>query len=208
MNDKYTLRDFLVYFSTGIYLLLTVLYEFKLTFLKFFSISQIDILENKTITIFLLIPTLYLIGQIIHGIDLVFFKIGRFIWDLKVYWDKRNFWFASILITLLNFIFNGHRISGNLNRLYVPTKDFWIMASNLQLKDIYSKVEYWNIMNDLFKGLTLISIFWIMYYSIHYSFNNRLFYIVISLIFWYRARHMAVNFISSTRNIYTLENNQ
>jgi len=207
MNDKYTLRDFLVYFSTGIYLLLTVLYEFKLSFLSYFSISQSDILEHKTLTIFLLIPTLYLVGQIVHGIDLILFKLGRFIWDIKIYWDKRNFWFAIGLINLLNFVFNGHRISGNLNRLGILTKDFWSMASKLQLKGIYSKVEYWNLMNDLFKGLTLISVFWIGFYSVNFSYNNRLFFIVISIIFWYRARYMAVNFISSTRNIYNHDNN-
>ena len=185
---------------------MTVLYEFKLSFLTYFSISQSDILEHKTLTIFLLIPVLYLIGQLVHGIDLVFFKLGRLIWYLKNYWDSRNFWFALGLINLSNFILNGHRISGNLNRLSILPKDFWKMASELQLKGIYSKVEYWHLMNDLFKGITLISVFWIGYYSVYYSFNKRLFFIVISIICWYRARHMAINFISSTRNIYNLDN--
>lgn len=206
MNDKYTLRDFLVYFTTGIYLLMTVLYEFQLSFLNYFSISQKELLENITITIFLLIPILYLIGQIIHGIDLLFFKFGRYIWDLKCFFDKKNYWFGIGLINALNFLFNGYRVSGNLNQRKIPTKDFWKMASKLQLNNSFSKVEYWNLMNDLFKGLTLISVFWITYYSINYSPNNRLFYIVTFIIFWYRARHMATNFISSTKNIFNTSN--
>ncbi len=51
MSEKYTFRDFMVYFLSGLYLLLTLLYEFDISLLKYFKIEKEDITQNPSLTI-------------------------------------------------------------------------------------------------------------------------------------------------------------
>lgn len=102
-------------FLSGLYLLLTLLCDFNISLLKYFKIEKKDITRNPSLTIFLLIPGLYLLSQVVLGIDLLFFKIGRRIEDYAL---KNNYW----LIDKFNCFFNGNRIVGIIAKNSNPLK--------------------------------------------------------------------------------------
>lgn len=203
MADKYTIRDFLVYFLTGLFLLVTLMYKFDGSLLDYFRITQADIKENSALTIFLLVPGLYILGHIIFGIDLLTFKSGRYVCDFKEKY-KVNLKKFKILwfFKTLNFIINGNRVTGILIGRPQNTHDFWLKASELQYLGKFDKSEYWILMNDLFKGLTLISLGWTIFYCIDHDKFNTIVSSTLSLLFWYRARHMATNFVSTVNNTW------
>lgn len=189
MSEKYTFRDFMVYFLSGLYLLLTLLYEFDISLLKYFKIEKEDIMRNPSLTIFLLVPGLYLLGQVVHGIDLLIFKIGRRIEDYAL---KNNYW----LIDKFNCFFNGNRIAGIIAKNSNPPKEqFWELATRYNSP----KSEYWLVINDLLKGLYIISMFWLFYNLLKCNFGISLIYLFLTFIFWYRGRHTATNYVSSVR---------
>lgn len=203
MTDKYTIRDFLVYFLTGLYLLVTFFYKFDNSMLDYFRITKADIKDNSALTIFLLLPGLYILGHIVHGIDLFIFKIGRFIWDIK---NKQATKLKKFMVlwffNTLNFVINGNRVTGILNRRPQNTHDFWQKANELQYLSKFDKSEYWNLMNDLFKGLTLVSLGWAIFYYNQHDKLNTIISSTLTVIFWYRARHMATNFVSTVNNTW------
>lgn len=187
MSEKYTFRDFMVYFLSGLYLLLTLLYEFDISLLKYFKIEKEDIMRNPSLTIFLLIPGLYLLGQVVHGIDLLVFKIGRYIEDYSI--RNNNWW-----LDRLNCFFNGNRITGIITKKVDPSnEEFWKLA----IKYNSSKSEYWLVINDLLKGLYIISMFWLFYNLLTCNFGISLIFFFLTFIFWYRGRHTATNYVSS-----------
>jgi len=197
MSEKYTFRDFMVYFLSGLYLLLTLLYEFDISLLKYFKIEKEDITQNPPLTIFLLVPGLYLLGQVVHGIDLLIFKIGRHIEDYAL---KKNYW----LIDKLNCIFNGNRIAGIIAKNSRPSKEqFWKLATKYNSP----KYEYWLVINDLLKGVYIISMFWLFYYLVTCNFGLSLIFLILTFIFWYRGRHTATNYVSSVSYLASQELN-
>lgn len=203
MADKYTIRDFLVYFLTGLFLLVTLMYKFDSSLTDYFRISQTNIKDNSALTIFLLVPGLYILGHIVHGLDLVSFKIGRCLWDFKEKYKVnlkkfKIFW----LFNVANFIINGNRVTGILNSIPQDTHKFWKQASELQFQGKFDRAEYWNLMNDLFKGLSLISIGWTVFYYTHNDKLNAVASVILAILFWYRARHMATNFVSIVNNTW------
>src|SRR6266496_106300 len=79
MNEKYTIRDFLVYLTTGSFVLLTLLYHFKNSLFRFFQIDIHSIEKTTTLYVLLLIPGLYLVGHIVQGVDyILLFKVGNY----------------------------------------------------------------------------------------------------------------------------------
>jgi len=187
MSEKYTFRDFMVYFLSGLYILLTLLYEFDISLLKYFKIEKEDITQNPSLTIFLLVPGLYLLGQVVHGIDLLIFKIGR---HIEGYALKNNYW----LIDKLNCFFNGNRIAGIIAKNRNPRNEkFWKLATKYNSP----KSEYWLVINDLLKGLYIISMFWLFYNLLTCNFGISLIFLFLTFIFWYRGRHTATNYVSS-----------
>lgn len=56
------------------------------------------------------------------------------------------------------------------------------------------KAEYWEMMNVLFEGITLVSFIECLYYFFIFS---ELFFIFLTLIFWFRAKQMANNYVSN-----------
>lgn len=203
MADKYTIRDFLVYFLTGLFLLVTLMYKFDRSLPDYFRITQTDIKDNSALTIFLLVPGLYILGHIVHGFDLLTFKIGRYIWDFKEKHKVNLKKFKMLcLFNAANFIINGNRVTGILNAIPQDTHKFWQRASELQYQGKFDKSEYWNLMNDLFKGLTLISLGWTIFYYSDHDKLNAVVSLALAILFWYRARHMATNFVSTVNNTW------
>ncbi len=208
MQDKYTIRDFLVYFITGLYLLLTTLYCYKGALLNFLSISPSNVKDYSAIIIFFMLPGLYILGHAVHGVDLIIFKIGNFLLDFK----KKHVQTLSkyCLLKIIHFlcvVVTGNRIAGILNSKNITSHIFWKMLSRLQYEGKSEKAEYWVLMADLFKGLTQISFWWSIYY-LKSSKAEFTISIVLTVLFWFRGRHMATNFVSTVNNTYEVRNEQ
>lgn len=204
MTDKFTLRDFLVFFLNGVFMLITLLYEFNYGLLDFFKIDPNEIEKNSTVTVFLLVPGLYILGQFIHGLDLFFFKLGRicndFMNDHKILLEKCK---LKILFKFFNYVINGNRVTGILDEKDQNIQEFWRIVSKLQCDDKFNKSEYWYLTKDMFSGFSSILFFW----SIYYCFVENDFLLVVisftlALTCWYRARYMAANFITTVMNTY------
>ena len=227
MSDKYTIRDFLVYFITGLFLLVTLLYRFGTSLLGFFGITITDIKDNYALTIFLLVPGLYILGHLVHAIDLLFLKSGKCLWKLKVKYSLKPKKFIMFwILNFFNFVFNGNRVTGILNAKPISTsgkaaingnsvtdvlkakkkirEQFWKRVHELRYKG-KDNLEYWYLMSDLFKGLTLICIAWTISYSYELDIVNIIMYATFAILFWYRARYMAKTFVSTINNTRELQ---
>lgn len=198
MTDKYTIRDFLVYFITGLFLLVTLLYRFGISLLDFFRITTTDIKDNSALTIFLLIPGLYILGHFVHAIDLLLFKIGLILWDFK---EKHSLCLKKCKIfwvfNFFSLVISGYRVSGILNAKKRDICKFWKEAHKSLGEGKSGNSEYWHLMNDLFKGLTLICISWTIFYFYESCVIHSFISGILVFLFWYRARHMAKNFVST-----------
>jgi hypothetical protein len=205
MQDKYTIRDFLVYFLTGLFLLLTLLNKFNHSLLDYFTITKTDIKDNSAVTIFLLIPGLYILGHTVHGLDLATFKFGRLLWDFKVKHESKLKKFKVLwLFNRVNILVNGNKVTGILNSKNIKSKIFWKKATRIQYEGKFDKLEYWLLMNDLFKGLSLISLGWTLFYSFKFSTIEFFFYCSLTVLFWYRARHFATNFVTTVNHTFDI----
>ena len=204
MNDKFTFRDFLAYFLTGMALVIGLLivnyeiiykvldpdsqeYEAQKNLLSFIK-------ANNTFLALFCIPLIYFMGQIVHSIDTIFYFLGRLLWRASDKFDNNGTArsLGKNVLSILISIINGYRITGTLNRMKIDVETFWQKSANLQVSNQYASSEYWYVMNDLFKGLTLISFCLLIFYSAWWKLL-----LVLTFLFALRARYFAENFIRS-----------
>ncbi|MFN0200940.1 MAG: hypothetical protein ACKVTZ_05440 [Bacteroidia bacterium] len=204
MNDKFTFRDFLVYFLTGIALIIGLLivnyeiiyrtlnpdsqeFEAQKNLLSFFK-------DNNTFLAIASIPLIYFIGQIIHSVDTIVYFFGRLLWRASGKFDNHGIAgaFGKNVLSVLIALINGYRITGTLNRMKIDVETFWRKTAKLQIANQYASSEYWYVMNDLFKGLTLISFCLFLFYSAWWKLL-----LILTFLFALRARYFAENFIRS-----------
>lgn len=204
MNDKFTFRDFLVYFLTGMALIIGLLivnyeiiyrilnpdsqeYEAQKNLLSFIK-------DNNTFLALVSIPVIYFIGQIVHSIDTIFYFFGRLLWRASGKFDNPGVagTFGKKVLSILIALINGYRITGTLNRMKIDVETFWQKSAKLQVANQYASSEYWYVMNDLFKGLTLISFCLLIIYSAWWKLL-----LILTFLFALRARYFAENFIRS-----------
>ena len=190
MNDKFTIRDFFAYFFCGcaFYIALFIV-EFN-RIINLIIANKDYLKDNSTVIVFLSLPIIYFTGQIVQSIDTPFYIIGSRLW--KIYKKHPNWFWKGLYLLVCS-----HRVSGKLNLRNIDTKTFWDKCNELTLVSKYGHGEYWYIMNDLFKGVTLIS-----FSSSCYSFLNckiLLGFILLfsTFIFWVRARYFATIFIDT-----------
>jgi hypothetical protein len=176
MTDKFTLRDIVVYTLLGI----VVLY-----FFDFYFSSENNLIlkrfnyESNKIFI-LLFPISYLIGHILMGIDDLIFNgiLLRFFPKEKPL--KNKFWQAY------NFLFFGYRNIGIRHNLQIDNNSYFKTCDKLISENKYYKIEYYQIISDLFKGFFLVLISSV-FYDIYMG--NFIFWkLGLVLIVWYRAR--------------------
>lgn len=204
MNDKFTFRDFLAYFLTGMALIIGLLivnyeiiyrilnpnsqeYEAQKNLLSFIK-------DNNTFLALASIPFIYFIGQIVHSIDTIFYFFGRFLWRVSGKFDNRGIagTLGKKVLSILIALINGYRVTGTLNRMKIDVETFWQKSAKLQVANQYASSEYWYVMNDLFKGLTLISFCLFIFYSAWWKLL-----LILTFLFALRAKYFAENFIRS-----------
>ena len=215
MTDKFTVRDLLVYFMTGLFLFLILLnqigYEKLLSFFNI-DINEIIIEKNSFIAFLagiLLISALYILGHLVCAITLVITReIGHRCIDCiekitKLEKSSPKFKGLKILIGI-DFVINSNRVAGVLKKEGEgKTRDqFWKRVHELRHNDMAVSADYWNFMGDLFQGLSLICLFWALLCFCKSEWAVMIAAIVLMLLFWMRARYMAINFVKTVINTW------
>lgn len=202
MNDKFTIRDFFVFFLCGVAALFSLLitqYKYAFDFITWLnkdenkSIKEF-IKDYSTIFGFLSIPFFYFLGQIIQSLDVLFIAIIKKIRNIIKIKS------GNIIFKTINYVFDRYRITGSLTLQNIDVEIFWQKTAKLQVENKYSSCEYWYVMNDLFKGLTLTCLVLGLFSLI--SGNNAWIMISLSILFWFRAKHFVDNFIRSVIKTY------
>lgn len=194
MDIKYSIRDFFVYFLTGFYFILIFLIEHGYNL--YTNEKYLLIFEHINFTILILIvPLIYLLGHFIHSVDWMIWEymniIGR---KISIFGHSR---IVKRIVNIILFIINNNRVAGILNKKNIDEKVFKEKLSLLRIKSIEDKAEYWHIMNDLFESITLISFGWLIYSLFNFNEFKIIIYLILSIIFWHRARQMALNYVSN-----------
>ena len=145
--DKFTIRDILVFFITGLVglLLFSILYQSNV--IEFYNENHSVIMEASTIILLIGSPIVYLLGHFISSMEDVLFMFGK-----KARTLAKRFW----VFKPLDFLFNGYRVQTILLEFEISTRDFWKMYSKAQINNSSSLSEYWHIMSDLFKNIFTI----------------------------------------------------
>lgn len=210
MESKYTIRDFMVYALTGIYFMISI------AIVMFESIKNIVkyevIKDNQTLIIFFIIPIAYFLGHIIHGLDTFIMKISK-----KLKKNDETSKCIECIKSLLKYPIyiplNYYRVIIQIEKQKLENDKFWQDCNELQLKGKYIYAEYWYTMNDMLKGLTLTSfvMMLICIRNINYIKHGLLYSILFAsftIIFCFRAKFMAENFVNTIKRIKAIENNK
>lgn len=164
MTDKFTLRDFLVYFTTGslaVISLSILFFKPLLNEISLFLVNHMYIKEFSSLLIVLLIPFLYFIGHIIHGIDYLTLKSYKFIHKKLTEKGWRKCFIIEWIRIILHFVMYKNRVVESIlnenrkNNTWKSEDFFWIDCAVLQKDGKFTSAEYWHTLNDLFKGLTI-----------------------------------------------------
>ena len=212
MTDKFTVRDLLVYFMTGLFLFLILLNQIgpeKL--LEFFNIDiNKTIIESNSFLAFLagilLISALYILGHLVCAFTLVITKIiGEPCID-KISKLEKSLPKSKVLKILIgiDLVINRNRVAGVLKKEgNGKTRDqFWKRVHELRHNDTAVSADYWNFMSDLFHGLTLTCLFWAFLCGFNRECKTMIAAIFLMLLFWMRAKYMTKNFVTTIINTW------
>lgn len=210
MTDKFTLRDFLVYFTTGslTVISLSVLF-FKPLFdeTSLFLANHMYIKEFSSLLIVLLIPLLYFIGHIIHGIDYQTLKSYKFIHKKLTKKGWRKCFIIEWIRIFLHFVMYKNRVIESIlnenkkNKTWKSEDFFWIDCAILQKDGTFSSAEYWYTLNDLFKGLTIIFLLSFIIAFLTCQIIIGIFFFGLYLICNFRAMQFAEFFVQTVKRL-------
>ena len=196
MNEKFTIRDFIVYFLTGFlfFLVFAIVYPD-------FVFKNLEKNEKYLNLIgFSALPTFYIIGHLIHAIDVgVFSSLGK---KAKKFNDKKNNLFSSFLHQLLN----GHRIRGVLKTEWEVKlkmeKDFEDTVCFCSQSNLFSEAKYWSYLNDKFKGFVLILVVFSVSTIVRDEPCLGVILLSFAVLFRQRGRFFGIYYVNSIARIY------
>lgn len=210
MNDKYTLRDFLVYFTTGT---ITILTLYLIFFNDIHNSINNYIFEYKQLNDFtgllviLAVPLVYFIGHIVHGLDYLSLKIYISIHRLLNCCNLRRYKTIEFTRQILHFIMYRHRVINSVilenkkNNTWKTEEEFWITCTKLQKAGTFGSAEYWYALNDLFKGLyTIFFLNSIVAFGVSKT-GIGLLLVGLMLICHFRAIQFANNFVKTVKRL-------
>ena len=191
MYGKVTMRDVFVYLLSGLAFLIALIsadYNWCLSNRYLFA----SIFKGNTAVItFAILTVLYFAGHIIHSLDTVLYGVAKVVWKRKK--SSKGMYFFY-------FIIAGHRVSGNINLRNKRSEFIEQTYNELELLSKSKHSEYFYIMNDLFKGLTLIALLFVGYTLKDFRIVACFIYLSLLLLFWYRARYYANSFIDTVES--------
>lgn len=211
MTGNYTLRDFLVYFSTGafccalIYILDVHCWNQKSV--DFFKNYQI-VKEFAPALIIPIIPVLYVVGHIVHALGVVSLKLYvtlHIFLTVKGYRKKKGVEFFREILHY--FLYRAKVVNAIIeemksNKTWRDVNDFYRSCAVLQLHQVYKDVSYYHLLNDLSKGLYTVFILSAFWQLIAFQFKVFLVLLILALIFNHRAMFFAKNYVNSVKYLY------
>ena len=200
MENKFTVRDFLVYFLTGFSL---IIFYVPLKFdenMQILRNNQSLLKDFGTVIIVFFLLTFYLVGHIIQSVDLIRYLIVKRIIKNTIV-DRKNKIFKLIVSYLANNRVVGILYFGEKNH-----DDFQKKVYYLQGQGKFNNSEYWYSLKDLFHGLEVVALsfsIWALFLDKFIFFGI---YFFISISFWFEARFYSKEYVESVE--YTYEENR
>ena len=212
MTDKFTVRDLLVYFMTGLFLFLILLHQLGPERLFCFfniDINKAIITDNSLLAFFagfLLIPALYILGQLVCSVNGVISRIiGEKCIEKELMKLEKSLPDSKRLkvIRIFDCAINGNRLRGVLKaRGKGKTWDeFWKRVYKLRYNGKADSADYWNFMGDLFQCLTLICFVWVLLCAFKCEWII-IISIALTYLSWERAKQMKKNFVDTVINTW------
>jgi hypothetical protein len=205
MGDKFTIRDFFSYLLCGCCVFICVLIiEFK-SVNEFFVLHKNFFIDNTTLVLFVSLPIIYFTGQYLQSLDMLLYFFGR---EINKRIDITNNTKLKVFYKKIYKVVSYHRITGNLNKKQQNLNEFWTKCNSLELASKYNHAEYSYILNDMFKGIFILTFICSIYTLIKGEYLLTIFFIFSSFISWLRALHFANIFVDTVINTYNalLEN--
>jgi hypothetical protein len=207
MSTNFTFRDFIVYFLTGISFILSLAMIYHYNPLITLSCSnQYELKKDYSLIIILfMVPIVYIIGHLISTIDTLAMKYYIFLRKKLI---KNNSIILKAFLGLNTFLFYRQRVAyhamqqpKNGGPKYSTIEDFWVSCAKLQKENHYSYAEYWYVLNDLFKNLAMVSLICSIISIIKQEWFLMVIFIVLTMLFIYRAIQFAEYFVSTVRRL-------
>lgn len=208
MEIKFTVRDILVYFLTGIGLVFMLMVLFFKEIMDYQeAIFEVLPKENQTLIIILLIPLIYLLGHIADSIDLIRLKIASL---SKPKESNRKFWYK--LKRFVYLILVGDRVTGIIykqkgkNNISEELRfsEFWESVNYNQVKGKYNVSEYFEALKDLFSALQSVALVGIFVSMIFGNWIAMIPLLFILILFWLKTSYYSEVFIASVDNVYKI----
>ncbi len=210
MNDKFTLRDFLVYFTTGSLTLISInllffneiLSEITDFFEKYKFIS-----DFSGLLIALVIPVIYFIGHLIHGLDYLSLKMYIYIHNKLTKYKLRKFKIFEVLRLILYFFMYKNKVINSIvqenkeKKTWISIEEFWLYCARLQKVGKFGPAEYWYTLNDLFKGLYIAFLIFSVLSFFLCQIEFGLIFLALALISNFRAIQFAGFFVITVRRL-------
>jgi len=210
MTSKFTLRDFLVYFTTGALFLVSIdlIYFYKLLNISSEFFSEYEFInEFSGLLIVFTIPIIYLTGHFLHSVGILSLWIYKRIHTQLTKWNLREYRVIEWLRILIHFFMYKNKIINSVlqenkkNSTWENEECFWIVCAKLQNENKFSPAEYWFTLNDLFKGLYTAFLFSSILSFINGKEILGLIFIFLMFISHFRAIQFGGNFVVTVKRL-------
>lgn len=200
MGDKFTVRDFFTYILSGccVYLCFFIIEYYMIQ--EFVKEHKNFIKDYSTLLLFISLPILYFTGQILQSLDMLLYFIGK---GIKKRIDNPEKSKQKIYLFLYKII-SRHRITGNLMLKGIIDSEFWKKCNALELASKYSHAEYSYILNDLFKGVLILTSVCTVYTFVKEDYYLCIFFFINTFLSWLRAIHYANIFVDTVNSSHQI----
>ncbi|NAS13698.1 hypothetical protein [Poritiphilus flavus] len=167
MTARFTLRDFLVYFSSGSFFVLLMDVVYFDLILKIVSdfFKNYEFLDGfATLLGIILVPLVYILGHILHGVGFLSLKVYKEFHEFLNKNRLRRFRLIEWMRIILHFFMYRVKVVNavikeiNENGTWNNVEHFWEDCARLQIKDDFDSANYWYALNDLFKSIYTASL--------------------------------------------------
>jgi hypothetical protein len=209
MTTNFRVRDFFVYLLTGLTLIISIglifhkeLFCFTVDFFTKYQFVK----DFAFLVTILLIPTIYLLGNIIGSLSYELLQL--FIFSDKSF-KKNNKqlskWKIRILIWLQIILYRQRVVyavvmftkTDMLNKPFNNINEFWTTCAKLQIEKIYAPAEYWYLINELFNSVNLIFFISTIISFLTGHWILAIIYFFLTIFAFRRARQYADHFITT-----------
>ncbi len=210
MSDKFTLRDFLVYFSTGSIMIINLdilFFNQTLEIISNFFRKYSFIKEFSGLFVIIAIPFIYVFGHMIHEFDFRLLKLYKLIHNKLGRLKLRKYKPIELFRIILYFFMYKYKVinsiiqENKINRTWKSPDDFWAACSSLQCENHFDPANYWYTLSDLFKGLYVSFLFSTIVAFIAGKMMLGIIFSVLMLLCYLRAREFADRFVRTVKRL-------